>query len=315
MTVLCPLSGSPKVVLLEKISKDTLAQMYKKILNESISSEFNNVQEISFYHCTESDLKFFHPMVTGSEFFYEKLQNFDWYYLDEKEEYEYASSYIKQSDQVLEIGCGKGVFAAKITAQKYIGLEFSQKAQTWAVQNNIRVLNDSVEQHSINYPEQYSVVCSFQVLEHIADVQSFIEASIKCLKPGGLLIYSVPSANSFIASVKNNILNMPPHHISWWSDKSLQYIAHIFGLKIIDIHHEKLAAIHRKWYLSSVLLKALENSIGYKNNNLLIDRSLLYRIMSIVSALGSRWLEKGFLDNRVLPNGHSVTAIYQKPKI
>ncbi len=315
MSVLCPLSGSAKVVLLEKISKDTLAKMYEKMLNDSMLSEFNSIKEISFYYCSESDLKFFYPMVTGSELFYEKLQNFDWYYLDEKEEYEYASSYIKPADKVLEIGCGKGGFSEKITAQEYTGLEFSQKAQTWAYQKNIKVLNESIEYHSINHSEKYSVVCSFQVLEHIAKINSFIQASIKCLQPGGLLIYSVPSADSFLASVKNNILNMPPHHISWWSDKSLQYIAHIFGLKIIDIHHEKLAEIHRRWYLSSVLLKALENSIGYKSNNLLIDRSLLYRSMSRTATLGSRWLEKGFLDSKVLPDGHSVTGIYQKPKI
>ena len=207
------------------------------------------------------------------------------------------------------------MFSEKIIAREYIGLEFSQKAQTWASQKNVKVLNESIEQHSLNHSEKYSIVCSFQVLEHIPEIYSFIEASIKCLKPGGLLIYSVPSADSFIASVKNNILNMPPHHISWWSDKSLQYIAHIFGLKVIDIHHEKLAEIHRRWYVSSILLKALENSIGYKSNNFLIDRSWLYRIMSRTSILGSRWLEKGFLDSRVLPNGHSVTGIYQKPKI
>ncbi len=315
MSVLCPLSGSAKVVLLEKISKDTLAKMYEKMLNDSMLSEFNSIKEISFYYCSESDLKFFYPMVTGSELFYEKLQNFDWYYLDEKEEYEYASSYIKPADKVLEIGCGKGGFSEKITAQEYTGLEFSQKAQTWASQKNIMVLNESIEQHSINHSEKYSVVCSFQVLEHIAEIHSFIEASIKCLKPGGLLIYSVPSADSFIASVKNSILNMPPHHISWWSDKSLQHIAHIFGLKVIDIHHEKLAEIHRRWYVSSILLKALENSIGYKSNNLLIDRSWLYKIMSRISVLGSKWLEKGLLDSRFLPNGHSVTIVYQKPKI
>ncbi|MGK7894838.1 MAG: class I SAM-dependent methyltransferase [Xenococcus sp. (in: cyanobacteria)] len=315
MTLLCPLSGSQKVILLEKISKDTLAKMYKKMLKDSILSEFNSIKEIGFYHCSESDLKFFYPMVTGSELFYEKLQNFDWYYLDEKEEYEYASSYIKPSDKVLEIGCGKGVFSEKITAQEYTGLEFSQKAQTWASQNNLKVLNESIEQHSLNNTEKYSVVCSFQVLEHIAEIHSFIEASIKCLKPGGLLIYSVPSADSFIASVKNNILNMPPHHISWWSDKSLQHIAHIFGLKVIDIHHEKLAEIHRRWYVSSILLEALANSISYRSNNLLIDQSFTYKIMSKSANLGSKWLEKGFLDNKVLPNGHSVTGIYQKPKI
>ncbi|MGV2387332.1 MAG UNVERIFIED_CONTAM: hypothetical protein LVR29_00250 [Microcystis novacekii LVE1205-3] len=52
-------------------------------------------------------------MITGSENFYEKLQVFDWYYLEEKNEYDYASQFIKPSDSVLEIGCGKGSFCSK----------------------------------------------------------------------------------------------------------------------------------------------------------------------------------------------------------
>jgi 2-polyprenyl-3-methyl-5-hydroxy-6-metoxy-1,4-benzoquinol methylase len=315
MKVFCPLSGSDRVILLEKISVDILAQMYHKKIGDSIMSEFEGVEEIGFYHCLESDLKFFYPPVTASEQFYEKLQNTDWYYLDEKEEYDYASSYIEASDTVLEIGCGKGAFADKITTQAYTGLEFSQNAQDLAIQKNIKVLNESIEQHSINHAEQYDVVCCFQVLEHVANINSFIEASIKCLKPGGILIYSVPSADSFISLIKNFILNMPPHHISCWSDKSLQYVSNIFGLKVIEIHHEQLAKIHRQSYLTQIILKALENTIGYQSNNLLVDRSWLYKIMCVVSNLGSKWLEKGLIDDRTLPNGHSVTCIYQKPEI
>ena len=315
MTVFCPLSGSDQVVLLEKITQDTLVKMYQKKIGNSIMSEFDNVREIGFYHCPESDLKFFYPMVTGSESFYENLQDIDWYYLDEKEEYEYAARYIQPSDVVLEIGCGKGAFAEKITAREYVGLEFSRKAQTSASQKNIKVLNESIEQHSIDRAKKYSVVCSFQVLEHVAEIHSFIEASIKCLKPGGLLIYSVPSADSFVSSIKNYVLNMPPHHLSWWSDKSLQHISDIFALKVIDIHHEKLAEIHKQWYSYSILIKALENTIGYKSDKLLIDRSWLYQIMSMTSVLGSKWLKKGLVDSKALPNGHSVTCVYQKPEI
>ena len=313
MTVLCPLSGSDRVVLLEKIPTDSLIEMYQKKIGDSIHSEFADVREIGFYHCVESDLKFFYPMVTGSELFYEKLQQIDWYYLDEKKEYQYAAGYIRESDEVLEIGCGKGAFAEKIAAKSYIGLEFSRQAQALAAEKNIKVLTESIEQHAANHSEQYSVVCSFQVLEHVAEIHSFVEASVECLKPGGLLIYTVPSADSFVASIKNYVLNMPPHHLSWWSDKSLYHISELFGLKVVDAHHEKLADIHKQWYSYSILIKALENITKYKSNKLLIDRSLPYRLMSIASVLGSKLLEKGLAD-KGLPDGHSVTYVYQKPE-
>ena len=311
MELSCPLTGSSKIVLIENINANFLIKRYKKRFNCDISSELKNIKEIGFYHSCDSDLRFFYPMVTGSELLYEKLQNFDWYYQEEKEEYEYACQYIKESDLVLEIGCGKGAFSEKITCQKYIGLEYSQKAKTLA-SNNITILNEFVQEHSINNSENYTVVLGFQVLEHVAEIHSFIEASLNCLKPGGLLIFSVPSADSFVSCLKNNTLNMPPHHVSWWSDKSLRYVAQIFGLKILDIHHEKLAEIHRRWYASSILLQALEKTIGYDSKNQLIDRSLTYKILSKISVWGARWLARGIRDPRFLPNGHSVTVVYQK---
>ncbi|MBE9046127.1 methyltransferase domain-containing protein [Pleurocapsales cyanobacterium LEGE 10410] len=315
MTVTCPLSGSSDVVLLEKVSTKILAELYEKSIGESVLSEFDRLSEIGFYHCAESDLKFFHPAVTGSESFYEKLQKFSWYYLEDKEEFKYALNHIKPSDTVLEIGCGNGTLAEKLTVQEYVGLEFSQQAQTYAREKNIKVLNESIEEHAKKHPEKYSVVCSFQVLEHVADIHSFIKASLKCLKPGGILIYSVPRADCFIASVKKNmILNMPPHHLSWWSTKSLQYVAQIFNLEIIDIHYDKLAEVHARWYGSSVILRTIEKATGYDNKSQLIDNSVFYKIMLAIATFGSKLIEKRVVNSKELPDGHSITSVYQKPK-
>jgi SAM-dependent methyltransferase len=251
-------------------------------------------------------------MITGTEAFYEKLQKFDWYYMDDKSEYNYASQWIKPSDLVLEIGCGKAAFSDKITAKEYIGLEFSQNAKLLANKPNLVILNESIEEHANKHKEAYSIVCAFQVLEHISDIHSFIKASIDCLKPGGLLIYSIPSADSFIYCAKNNILNMPPHHISWWSDRALNYVSNLFGLKLVDIHHEKLSEIHKRWYSSLIISQALEKIVGFHRHQRLIDLSLGYKILLKISSFGGAWLAKGLGDPKVLPNGHSVTVVYQK---
>lgn len=314
MKITCPLSHSSKISVIDRVNSKSIQRYWQKHLGIDVTSEFNDIQKIKFCHCSESDLRFFHPMITGSEYLYEKLQNFDWYYVEEKDEYDYASKYIKNSDIVLEIGCGKGAFFQKIKPQKYIGLEFSQKAKTLASNPNINILNESIEQHSINNSEKYDVVCSFQVLEHVSDSYSFIESSINCLKAEGLLIYSVPSFETFFPCLKNYIINMPPHHVTWWSDKSLQYIARRFELEIIDIHHDKLAEIHKKLYSSHLILNAIENTLGFKNKTQLLDRSLRYKLSSKISTFLGTWLKKGMDDSRVLPSGHSVTVVYQKKK-
>jgi hypothetical protein len=69
--------------------------MYAKFLKSDISKEFGDVKKIGYYQCIDSDLRFFYPMVTGSENFYEHLQKIEWYYMDEKDEYDYAKNFIK----------------------------------------------------------------------------------------------------------------------------------------------------------------------------------------------------------------------------
>ena len=312
MSIVCPLSGSSNVTLIEQINASDLIKMYDQSLQADISKEFGEVKQIGYYHCIDSDLRFFYPMVTGSEKYYEHLQKNPWYYMDDKAEYDYANNFIKESDLVLEIGCGRGAFSQKISTKKYVGLEFSRKAKEIALSKGIIIENESIQSHSVAHPAKYDVVCAFQVLEHISEIRSFIESSIKALKPGGLLIYSLPSADSFLSLIANNFFNMPPHHVSFWSDKSLKHIAEIFGMKIVNIEHEKLADWDKVSWASSIILESLRNWLGVQSG--LLDMSLKYKVLEKISLLTGEILAKGLINPKVLPQGHTVNVVYQKPE-
>lgn len=310
MNLACPLSGSKEIKLIETLRVPELIDLYRHDFGIDTAAEFGQLSEIGFYHCPKSDLRFFYPMVTGSERFYEGLQKFDWYYQESKFEFDFVSRFIKETDHVLEVGSGKGIFREKIRAENYTGLEFSREAKKLAAARGTTILNESVESHAEHNAAQYDVVCSFQVLEHVSQIRSFVESCIACLKPGGLLIYSVPSADSYLALVSNSILNMPPHHVSWWSDACLEYVANTFGLEIIAIEHEKLADIHRKAYAAFIALQAIRNVAGIGES--LLNRSFKYRLASKLAGWTGGFLEKGLTDPRTLPVGQSVTAIYRK---
>ena len=308
--VVCPLSKSARLTVLEKIRTADLVRMWNKWLHSDISPEFGAIKEIGFYHCADCDLKFFFPAVSGSEGFYEKLQTFDWYYRDSKSEYEYAKQFVKNSDLVLEIGCGKGAFAQQISPKNYIGLELCQKAIDAAHENGIDARKETIQYHAKNNLEKYNVVCAFQVLEHVADVRSFIDASLTCLKPKGLLIYSVPSADSFVYFLRNPLTNMPPHHNTWWSDKCLEKVAEIFGITVFDLKHEMLANRNKQLYAQTIIAASIENLLGIKPS--LVTRSLKHRIIKKAASVGARFLRRGLADDRLLPHGHTVTAVYRK---
>jgi 2-polyprenyl-3-methyl-5-hydroxy-6-metoxy-1,4-benzoquinol methylase len=310
--ILCPLNGSSDNTLIESLKTSDIAALYHHQLSINTASEFNSVKEIGLYHCLDSDLKFFYPLISGSEEFYEQLQEIDWYYLDQKYEYDYVQKIIKATDHILEIGCGSGLFAQKLSVADYVGLEFSQKAQLDAENKGIRVLNESIQVHAMSHPSAYDIVCAFQVLEHVIEINSFIESSLLSLKPGGLLIYSVPSADSFLSVAKNNILNMPPHHVSWWSDKALTSISQKFKLEIVDIKHEPLADMHKKSYLAYIVLESVSKKLNLRFS--LVNRSWIYRFFAKLSEIVAAFLVEGMNAPEMLPNGHSVIAVYRKSK-
>jgi len=306
----CPLCQKSNTTLLEKIQTKDLISGYYKILKSNIAEEFHEHNEIGFYNCLSCDLRFFSPMVPGSEKFYKLFQVFDWYYMDDKSEYQYAAGFINESNDVLEIGAGKGAFAKKISAKCYTGLELSTQAKIIAAQNGIEIKNELIEEHAVNNKEKYDIVCSFQVLEHVSNLYSFINSSLACLKPDGLLIYSVPCADSYLSLVENGLLNMPPHHMTWWSYNTLSNLAHIYNLEIYSYKHDKLEDHHVKEYASTISLRAIK-SILHINYNFL-NLSLSNRILIKIASLMGRIYEKGLNDKNARSNGHSITVVYKK---
>ena len=308
--VVCPLSKSTRLTVLEKIQTSDLVRMYNKWLDGDISQEFGTIDEIGFYHCADCDLKFFSPAIGGSERFYERLQKFDWYYKDSKTEYDYARQFVKSSDLLLEIGCGKGAFAQQISTKTYVGLELSQKAIEAARENGVDANRETIQDHARNHSAKYDVVCAFQVLEHITDTCSFIDASLTCLRRGGLLIYSVPSSDSFVSFLSNPLTNMPPHHLTWWSDRCLENIAKIFHIELLHLKHEILQSHNKQLYAYAIIMASLEDIFGVRPS--LIQRSLKQKGIRKVASLGARILKRGLVDYRLLPRGHTVTVVYRK---
>jgi SAM-dependent methyltransferase len=61
------------------------------------------------------------------------------------------------------------------------GLELNQKAVAVCRDKGLDVENEMIADHAAKRNEYYDVVCMFQVLEHIYDIQSFLQDSLKAL--------------------------------------------------------------------------------------------------------------------------------------
>lgn len=312
-TTQCPMCLAKELEVIESLATADLVHLYRQQLNVEVQLEFGTCEELMFYRCRVCDLRFFWPLQTGSTKFYGNLHRHDWYYLKEKSEYVTASRWLKFGDEVLDVGCGYGFFAShakKAGCRKFIGLELTETAAKAAVNNGLDVRRQTIEEHALWHPKHYDLVCSFQVLEHVSEIKSFIESSLACLRAGGFLIYSVPSADSFVGQVRNGILNLPPHHVSWWSDESLQNLAKLFHLELVEIRPEPLDKIHCKTYAFSQAVRMLELVLARRGR--LIDRSMIHKLISFLALPAALLHYLSVKLGVVQVRGHSVTAVYRK---
>jgi SAM-dependent methyltransferase len=209
---------------------------------------------------------------------------------------------------VLEVGCGSGAFGISLHTASYVGLEFSEQAASDARRRGLEVLRESVEEHAQTHAAQYDAVCAFQVLEHVARPDQFLRACLAAIKPGGLVIVSVPSVDSFASGLPDFLLDMPPHHVTRWSDRCLRKVAELFSGELTALWHEPLQPAHRRMHGQSAILRRLYGWSGRSVpvvNETAGERTVA-RIAWKVSALLAPVLRL------FARRGISVTAVYRK---
>jgi len=284
--------------------------MYGEVRRDLVRNEFKEASWIYVYNCGNCYLLFFDPKVPGSPAFYESLQSFEWYYPNDKAEYEMATKWIPLTARVLEVGCGAGWFAKKLSNSQYIGLEYSETAAEMARANGYDVRTQSVQEHSYANKSAYQIVCAFQVLEHVPDPGAFIAACLDCLEPGGLLIYAVPSNDCYLKYLQNDYLNLPPHHITRWQDNTLEAITKMFPISLVSIEHENVSDIHLRTCINTMMKRRLD--LLLHRSETIVDHSLNYKLLYRFSSVLARCILEIFSDAVFRPRGHTVIAVYRK---
>ena len=286
-----------------------IVNAYKAMLSIDVSRYMRGLPYMGMYQCMNSGLLQYHPLPMGEADFYEQLQKFGWYYLKDKAEYGIAGKYISTTDAVLEIGCGEGFFTTNRTFGAYTGLEFNPQAIAVAQSKGLHVLADPIHDHAQKHGQAYDVVCAFQVLEHIPDVHEFIADCLRCLKPGGKLIFSTPSEDSFGAKAVNNIRNMPPHHATRWTARALASIKDVFALQACEIHHCPLEDMQVNYYIATIAEYAICERMGISPLLMSVEEMVKVRNLSVPYKEG---VAKHMLKTREAIYGNDVLGVFMK---
>lgn len=104
---------------------------------------------------------------------------------------------------VLDVGCGGGILAESMAREGALvtGLDMGKEplevARLHALETGTKLnyIQSTIEDHALALPQHYDVVTCMEMLEHVPDPQSVIDACSRLVKPGGHVFFSTLNRN------------------------------------------------------------------------------------------------------------------------
>lgn len=142
---------------------------------------------------------------------------------------------LKHQLNVLEIGCGKGVFLKQMEQNSFWnidGADINWEALNDSVAKRSRLLFYNIMEKRSEYKHAYDMVILMDVLEHIEKPGEFLEACFFHIRPGGIFIINTPALPSMYSVYDERM-----GHFRRYNNKKLLQEFEIVEIdKVVTIH-------------------------------------------------------------------------------
>jgi len=209
--------------------------------------------------CGACDLQFWHPRVMPDARWYEQIyggRDEELLPLEPGHKYFLADPMAPRGGTLLDIGCGTGNFlaAARDAGYSVTGTELDRNAARFAKERLglERVLALTIAEFAKQLDaEKFDVVTFFEVLEHQAAPDEFLQNVKKCLKPDGTIALSVPNRERWLTGP--DVLDYPPNHFLRWSAGTLKKFLGARGFEVFSIREQPVGVTHTAQMLNMAM--------------------------------------------------------------
>lgn len=150
--------------------------------------------------------------------------------------------------RVLDVGCGTGTITALVNRDRgneVVAVEPDSDRAALARERGLTVHNAMLDDELQQSLGLFDVVTAVDVLEHTVSPAEFLRTLGRSLKPGGLLLLSVPNVAHW--SVRWMLLRgrfdyeptgiMDATHLRWFTDATLRKLLEAEGYEVLETRH------------------------------------------------------------------------------
>lgn len=126
---------------------------------------------------------------------------------------------LKPTDKILEIGCGTGSVVFELSRQGYdiAGTDISREAIAYGLEKHGDIRLQVQPAEALQFADEtFDVVLSFDLFEHIAQVDRHVSEVFRVLRDGGYYLFQTPNkyCNAIFATLSNRSLKWRRAHPS-----------------------------------------------------------------------------------------------------
>ena len=158
--------------------------------------------------------------------------------------YEFARPFC-EGKRVLDVACGTGYGSdyLGITAKEVIGVDISGEAIEYAQKKYAKenVSFRIMDACRLEFPDQFfQVICSFETIEHLSEVETYLIQIKRVITLGGLYFVSTPLAKETTLRAEN------PFHHQEWAPRDFEHLLkrHFTSVKLFG-QRRKQTGLHR----------------------------------------------------------------------
>jgi len=153
--------------------------------------------------------------------------------------YEYVQQFV-ENKTVVDVGCGTG-YGCIILAEKakmVYGIDYDKEVVTYCKQKytapNIKYIE--MDANSLDLDRQFDIAVTFQVIEHMPNLNTFVEQLKQIVKPNGVIFISTPNVRQRHRDKETNPFHFNEMNYSQFQNLLSYYFLsfEIFGVAYAD---------------------------------------------------------------------------------